>query len=175
MPAIDQAIIQGFLDIGLNGNTTAVKGRALEDLTCYLFDLVPGVAVTRRNVLNAFGTEEIDVAVWVDREPGGFTYLPNIILIECKNWSKAVSSMEVNWFDTKLKNRGVTFGILIAVNGVTGDPQDFTASHKVIGDALKEQRRLIVVTRDDLLALTDTDDLVKLLKVKWCDLVATGS
>ena len=34
-------------------------------------------------------------------------------LIECKNWTNRVGSAEVNWFDAKLRNRGLTFGILV--------------------------------------------------------------
>jgi hypothetical protein len=107
MSLIDQALIQGFIDTGLNAQTTTEQGKALEDLACYLFGLVPGIAITHRNEMNAFDTEEIDVALWNDGVPDGFHFLPYIILIECKNWSHRVSSVEVSWFDTKLRNRGL--------------------------------------------------------------------
>jgi len=61
-------------------------GRALEDLICYVTGLIPGVAITHRNELNAFDTEEIDVAIWNDGAADGLFFLPNIILVECKNW-----------------------------------------------------------------------------------------
>lgn len=90
-------------------------------MICYLFGLVPGVAITHRNDMNPFNTEEIDVALWNEQDAGGLHFLPNVILIESKNWSNPVSSIEVNWFDTKLRNRGLDFGILISPHGITGD------------------------------------------------------
>src|SRR5690606_21554507 len=87
MAETDQAVVQGYLDASAAAQTTTDQGRALEDLICYLFALVPGIAITKRNVMSVFHTEEIDVALWNDPNPEGFNFLPNIILVECKNWS----------------------------------------------------------------------------------------
>jgi hypothetical protein len=48
---------------------------------------------------------------------------PPWILVECKNWSTKVDSMNINWFDHKLQSRGLSLGILIAAQGITGDPR----------------------------------------------------
>jgi len=175
MAEIDQAVIQGFLDASAAAQTTTDQGRALEDLICYLFALVPGIAITKRNVMNVFHTEEIDVALWNDPNPDGFSFLPNIILVECKNWSNRVGSGEVNWFDSKLRNRGLDIGILVSTQGITGDPNDLTAAHAVIAAALRERRRLVVITVDELLVLNDTAQLAHLLKEKLCDLAVRGA
>jgi restriction endonuclease len=175
MAAIDNAAVQAFFDAGDAGATTAIRGRALEDLVCYVFSQVPGVTITRRNEMNAFNTEEIDVALWNDAEADGLFFLPNIILVECKNWSNPVSSNEVSWFDTKLRNRGLTFGVLVASNGVTGDANDLTAAHNTVAGALKEGRKLIVIRKEELLALTDSDALVHMIKEKLCDLAVKGT
>lgn len=175
MPLVDQAVIQDFVDIGLHAQTTTEQGRALENLACYLFGLVPGIAITHRNEMNAFDTEEIDVALWNDGPHDGFHFLPYIILIECKNWSQKVSSQEVSWFDTKLRRRGLEFGILISVRGITGNAQELTAAHSIVASALTEKRRLVVVTVDELKLLTDTDALGLLIKKKLCDLAVRGS
>ena len=175
MPAIDLATLQGFVHAGQNAANTTEQGRALEDLICYLFGLVPGVAITHRNALNAFDTEEIDVALWNEGNDSGFHSLPTLILVECKNWSRPISSIEVNWFDTKLRNRGLEFGILVAPHGITGDPADLTAAHIVIAAALRERRRLIVLTTNELLALADTDALALLVKRKLCTLAVQGT
>ena len=114
MPVIAAATVQAYIDTGRNGQTTAVQGRALEDLICYVLGQVPGVAITHRNELNAFDTEEIDVAIWNDGHPDGFFFLPNIVLVECKNWSSRVGSGELSWFEAKLRSRGLAFGVLIA-------------------------------------------------------------
>lgn len=175
MAPIITATVQNFVDAGLNGPTTVEQGRALEDLICYVMALVPGVAITHRNELNAFDTEEIDVAIWNDGAAEGLFFLPNIILVECKNWSNPVGSAEVNWFDTKLRNRGLTFGVLVATRGVTGQAADLTAAHSIIAAALREGRHLIVLSTDELLATVSTEDLVRLIKRKLCDLAVKGS
>ncbi|MEQ1772295.1 MAG: restriction endonuclease, partial [Burkholderiales bacterium] len=132
MAAISQVTVGGYVQAGANGATTVDKGRALEDLICYVFSQVPGISITKRNEMNVFHTEEIDVALWNDCEADGLFFLPNIILVECKNWSNSVGSSEVNWFDTKLRNRGLNFGVLVATNGITGDANDLTAAHSIV-------------------------------------------
>jgi Restriction endonuclease len=175
MPVILRATIEAYVEAGTNGATTADQGRALEDLIGYVFTQVPGISITRRNEMNAFQTEEIDVALWNDGHPDGFFFLPNIILVECKNWSRRVSSAEVSWFDTKLRNRGLNFGVLVAANGVTGDSAEITAAHSIVAAALREGRRLVVIRSEELLALTDSPALVRLVKEKLCDLAVRGT
>lgn len=175
MPPIITAMIQNFITVGQNGATTAVQGRALEDLICYVMALIPGVAITHRNEMNVFETEEIDVAVWNDCAAEGLFFLPNIILIECKNWSNAVGSAEVNWFDTKLRNRGLAFGILVTTLGITGQAADLTAAHAIIAAALREGRRLVIITTAELLATQATEELIRLIKLKLCDLAVKGT
>lgn len=175
MAAISQITVQTHFHVGANGSTTAERGRALEDLICYVFTQVPGISVTKRNEMNVFETEEIDVALWNDAPADGLFFLPNIILVECKNWSRSVGSAEVNWFDTKLRNRGLGFGILIATNGITGSANDLTAAHSIVGAALREGRRLVVIRGQDLLQLADSVELVRLVKEKLCDLAVRGT
>jgi hypothetical protein len=151
------------------------KGRALEDLICYVFQKVPGITVTRRNTMNAFETEEIDVAFWNERNRTGFYFLPHLIVVECKNWSHPIGSEEVSYFSQKLQNRGLDYGILVAVNGVTGSDEDLTRAHYEIAMALSRGIRIIVITREEIASLSDTVALVKLLKEKLCDLAISGT
>src|SRR4051812_14051115 len=118
MPLIAPENVRAYVEVGRAAGTTAEQGRSLEDLICYVLGQLPGVSVTHRNELNAFDTEEIDVAVWNDTANDGLFFLPNLILVECKNWSKKVGSEELNWFYTKLRNRGLTFGILVTTLGI---------------------------------------------------------
>jgi hypothetical protein len=167
--------INGYLDNGNNGATTAVRGRAFEDLICYLFDQIPGVEITQRNSLNAFNTEELDVAIWNDKKPKGLYFLPHIVLIECKNWTNPVSSIEVNWFASKLESRGRDFGILVANNGITGDAADLTAAHNILARHLERGRQIIVINTAEILRLRDTKDLIRLIKEKLCILAVSGT
>jgi hypothetical protein len=171
MSAIDQAHVRTFIDAGLNGATTLEQGRALENLICYVFGLVPGIAITHRNAMNFFKTEEIDVAIYNE----DIRSLPNIILVEAKNWSNRVGSAEVSWFLTKLQRRGLDLGILITTLGITGDADDLTRAHFEVAAALAQGVRLIVITTDELSALAHSDNLILLLKTKLCDLAVKGS
>jgi hypothetical protein len=174
MAAIDQVAAQAIA-VGLNATSVNEKGKALENLICFYFEQVPGISITQRNVLNAFDTEEVDVALWNDGAADGLATLPNVILVESKNWSHPVGSIEVAWFLTKLANRGLDFGILVARDGITGNAADLTAAHAVIAAALKDRRRLIVITTDELQALADTDQLTRLIKTKLCELAVKGT
>jgi hypothetical protein len=175
MPAIDQVAVQAFVDTGINATTAVGRGRALEDLICYLFSLVPGIAVTHRDVMNQFHTEELDVSLFNDGLPEGFFFLPNVILVEAKNWSSRVSSVEVSWFMRKIKDRGLDFGILVTTLGITGDAAELRAAHHIVSLELAEKRRLIVITISEIQALLDTDALILLLKRKLCDLHIRGT
>jgi hypothetical protein len=169
--------ISQLLTRGRNGPTRVEQGRALEDLICYIFEKIPGITLTTRDERNVFDTEEIDLAFWNDRIEGGLPHasFPDILLVECKNWSSAVGSEEVSWFASKLRSRGLLFGILVAANGVTGNQQARTAAHSVLAQALLEGRRIVVLTETDITMLRDTADLVLVLKKKLCQLVVSGA
>ena len=151
------------------------KGRALEDLVCCLFPFVPGVEVAERNTMNAFHTEEVDVALWNARHARGFYFLPHLILVECKNWSNPCGSQEVAYFASRLQQRGCDHGILLAANGVTGVAADLTRSHFEIATALSRGIRIVVLTISEIENFVDTRELVGLLKKKLCQLVVSGT
>jgi hypothetical protein len=52
----------------------------------------------------------------------------------------------------------------VATLGITGQAADLTAAHAIVAAALRESRRLVVITTDDLVATGNTDDLVRLIK-----------
>jgi hypothetical protein len=175
MTLIDRQHVGALLAAGDTATTTADRGRALEDVIVYVFGAVPGVVVSMRNALNAFRSEEIDVAFWNDGDPAGLRFFDHLLLVESKNWSVPVSSHELAVFDHKLMSRGRPMGIFVAAAGITGDPIGRTAAHAVLAQALGQKRELIVVTRREVEALTDTDQLVLLLKQKRAQLVVSGS
>jgi hypothetical protein len=175
MPPLSSRRIAGYINTGHNGRSTAEQGKALESLVCYVFGKVPGVSITHRDQLNRFRSEELDVALWNERRPRALDFLPNVILVEAKNWSSPAGSAEVSWFDRKLESRGLDFGILVAMRGITGNALDRTAAHQVIAQSLARQRRVVVITGEDLSHLASTAALVRLLKVKLCELAVTGT
>ena len=169
-----QHIIAGHLNTCTNGGTNQIKGKALEDLACYLFETIPGVSISLRNAMNVFMNEEIDVAIWNDKSRHGLVFLPNVVLIECKNWSNSVSSHEVSWFCQKLQTRGLDFGILIANNGISGDAVELMHAHNTLAFHLSQKRSVIVITRAEIAALQTTAELIKLIKTKICLLAVSG-
>ena len=177
MPEVEQAHVRALLRQGDHARTKAAKGNALEELVCYLFDLIPGVTVTVRDQKDPAQSQEIDVAVRNGRAAGGLiaTDFPEMILIECKNWTAKVTSMEVAWFYTKLRLRGLPFGILVASKGITGDRQDLTNAHSIISLALRDKCSIVVITRQEIEAITHTDDLVRQLETKLCQLAVYGT
>jgi hypothetical protein len=175
MPKFSSKKIRDFFAKSDAAITNADKGRHLEDLAVYLFEKIPGISITARDRKNTFDTEEIDVALWNEQHAKGFKTLNFLIIVECKNWSSPVGSMEVNWFLTKIKNRALDFGILIAANGITGNDEDKRQAHDIVSKALAEGVRMILLTRDEILDLADSDELVHIVKRKLCELIVSGT
>lgn len=175
MARISPARVQSILLRGDTATTTINKGRALEDLICYVFEKVPGIEVTKRNQLNTFHSEELDVAFWNRRSPSGLYFTSNIVLVECKNWSQPLGSIEVNWFDSKLRARSQDFGILVAANGITGSAQDKTAAHQTITQSLQDGRKLVVLTRSEIEQFRNSTQVVELIQAKLCELAVCGT
>lgn len=175
MATIDHLHVADLFHRGATATTTKEKGDALEQLICYVFSTVPGILIKKTNRRNAFDTEEIDIAFFNEREPGGLPFVPWIILVECKNWQSPVGSESISWFDRKISDRGMEFGILVAANGITGDASKLTDAHFIIAGALSKGRRIIVITRDELLRLRDSAELVHMIKEKLCELAVAGT
>jgi hypothetical protein len=175
MASYSRKVIKQYLLRADQAKTTAGKGRALEDLALYLFEKIPGLSHPRRDKKNKFHTEEIDLAFWNDLHPAGLKSINAIILVECKNWSKPVGSMEVSWFLTKIRNCALDFGILLAAHGITGSSQDRDEAHHIVAQALKDGVRLIIITREEIEELKTSQQLVEMIKEKLCDLHVTGT
>jgi hypothetical protein len=179
MSLYDKAKILGFLrtvDQAKGKKQRAVKGRAFEDLARYLFEGIPGVAVTARDKVNLFGTEEIDLACLNHGHPEGLITLPPNFLVECKGWRHPVGSEQVAWFLMKIRHRGLDFGILIAAKGITGEPGERTASHFIVSVELAAARsiRMVVVTRNEIETLQSGEQFARMLIEKVTRLHATG-
>jgi hypothetical protein len=59
------------------------------------------------------------------------------------------------------------------MQGITEQPRRLTDAHFIVAKALSEQRKIIVITREDLEGLTSGSNLVRLLKEKLSDLLPT--
>lgn len=175
MGAISQAQVRKFLKAADSAATNDAKGNVFEELVCYLFEKIPGIILPQRNILNQSASEEIDLAFFNEQHPKGLKSFNAFLLIECKNWSSAIGSADVGAFISKLNNRGLDFGILIAANGVTGSPEDGKQAHHQATLALSKKVQIIVITRAEIETLTSSDELVTLIKKKVCQLIASGT
>ncbi len=156
-------------------NNNQEKGEILEELICYIFEKIPGIEITEKNIIDNLHSVEIDIAFWNDKKKNGFHFLPHTILVECKNWHQPVGHREITYFADILKGRGCEYGFLIAYNGITGDSHDLTAAHSKIAGALREGYRIIVITKDEILGLRNTQGFIKFIKSKLLKLTAKGS
>ena len=174
MPPYDQTKIRQYLRKADRARKKSLRGRAYEELACYLFSSVPGVTITGRNRLNTFATEEIDVACHNKRDPAGLLPLSPFFLVECKGWLHPVTSEQVGWFLMKIEHRGLDFGVLIAANGVTGVPEHLTAANSLVAFALGKRIKMVIITRSELEALKSGEELAQLIIRKVTELHASG-
>ena len=175
LPRIPQKRLAAALSRINSASTVNDKGRALEDFACFLFPQIPGVEIAEKNAVNAFQTEEVDVALWNARHGRGLYFLPNLLLIEAKNWSSPCGSQEVAYFVSRLQHRGCDHGILLATNGITGVAADLSQAHFEIATALSDGIRVLVITLGEIQSVASSDEIVTLLKRKLCQLVVSGT
>lgn len=170
----DAGTIASYWAQSASAISTKAKGDALEDLIEYVFGKVPGLLLPTRNSRDPGGVAEIDVAFWNDGHEDGLRQFDRLIAIECKNWDAPVGYAEIILFKEKLRARGQTFGVMVAVSGVTGNSADQTAAYRALYEAQASGLTIIVLTRDDIDALTSAGDLVRLIKEKFLRLCLTG-
>ncbi len=144
------ATISNMFHASDNAVVAGDRGRILEDIACELFEAVPGIERTRRNVVNAFDAEEIDVGFFNYQHRNGFPFLPHVLFVECKNQAQPVGNQDVTVFRTRLYDRRLECGILIASNGITGNPAELTAANLAIAQALGDGIKIIVLTRREI-------------------------
>jgi hypothetical protein len=134
----------------------------LEDLAGWLFDQIPGFSVRFRNTFSHDDSQEVDLAIWNDRHKSGFPSFGDRVLVECKNWEARVGSAQLAWFAWKLSKGNATDGFLIAANGITGDPARVADAWHVLQWANSFERRIVLLTLDDIDRLRTTQQLVRL-------------
>ena len=92
LAVFDPAVYASLLEAVDAAIGSVEKGKTLEELLAYLLESIPGSTELRRNVINEFGTEEIDLIFLHQPCPDGLWFLSALILVECKNWSRPVDS-----------------------------------------------------------------------------------
>jgi hypothetical protein len=69
----------------------------------------------------------------------------------------------------------VRFGILIAANGITGEPEHLSRANFLVGVEMATFGiKMVIVTREEIEKLTSGEDFAKLIIQKVCTLHASG-
>jgi hypothetical protein len=164
MTAYSRELVDKFVAVGLDKQrTTKDRGDALESLLCYLLGELPGIFV-RRNARDPFRSMEIDITAANAQEARWMKVLPSVFLVECKNWDAKVCSKMVSEFAAKLRYRRIEAGILVATNGITGDPVELTSAYQRVALEQADGRRILVVTLDQLRCIKCTENFAELLR-----------
>ena len=172
MAKYSAATIERLLDACDNAETADEKGACLEELGTYLFGRIPGVSLAERNVLDGPRAHELDLAFWNPQNRSALGFLDAVLIVECKASGRPVGSQQVGWLIRKLQDRGSLHGVMIALNGITGNADGVSNAHnEVLSALLRDRIKILVVTGSELASLQSTDDLVALLKGKLLQLV----
>jgi hypothetical protein len=152
--------------------TPQVRGARLESLLVWLLPHVDGVSAQRKNSFSDDGAQEVDVVFFNEGRDPVFRALGEAILGECKNWAKPVDSGEVAWMDWKMRLGGVKDGVLLAANGITARNDRLQDASAIIKAANSDnpQRRIYVVTLNEVAALTSTDGIREMFRGKLMSL-----
>ncbi len=125
-----------------------IKGRALENLTEKLFNLIPCFRVAGMDVETE--AEEIDLIVEIiSNYMNILEILGSIFIVECKNRYEKVSSSQVSTFIEKLRIKNLRGGIIISREGITGRNQDEAARRK-IRDTISGGKVILTLEKKDL-------------------------
>jgi len=161
---IDRKMLKELLDKVLSADTNKEKKESLEDLAEYLFSSITGIKVIDRNARTK--TSEIDLILELDNIIFSFhPFFKEVgqhIMIECKNWEKAIGADEVRSFSSDMSDKRVTFGCMVTRKGITRDAYEeirkkFRTDHQVI----------IVLSREDVERVIKGENLIELLKEKY--------
>jgi hypothetical protein len=148
-----------------------VKGPRLEALIRTIFLAVAGLDLEDQDVESAYGTEEIDLYFWNDREREGLHFMDCPLLVECKAWSRPASGRDLRYFATVLKDKGRSNGVFVALQGLAGNPAAKSAGFFHVASAMAAGQTVLLITGDDIAKLTSGADLVRLLRRRLTDQV----
>lgn len=170
---LDPVVIRDHLKAATSALDTDSQGKAYERLIVYLFESTPG-CLAEHDLISGLGSEQVDVAVGNLCFPDGPALLPATFLVECKDWNKPVDSSTLGYFINTLANRSIEVGLMIAARGITGDPHDFSYAHSLLIQASARRIRVLVITTEEITALTSSSDFVELLNRRYLRAVASG-
>jgi hypothetical protein len=171
VPSIDPGIVAYWVNRANVAPNPTACGRAWQYLACYAFRRIPGVSLIRRNVIDIPRAREFDIALRNVSSRVEFGFLAFAFLIECKYHARTVSAGDVSWFATKLRDRGLTDGIIFSRMGISGNPATWSNGYEIVRDARRQWGlHILSVNLEELEACATSSDLVRLCLRKWLHL-----
>jgi Holliday junction resolvase-like predicted endonuclease len=161
MSSFDSEIYRELIQSARSTTSSLEHGRALEQLVAYLLGCVPGLKVIGTDVRTH--AEELDVVAYNEQQDRAFRAWETVVFVECKNWSEPVGAAEIAVFQEKLRTRSLKFGLLVAREGVTGDADGYRDATLKIREAMSLGYRIVVLTLDDLEAVTGAEAFSELV------------
>jgi hypothetical protein len=153
-------------------DTSQRKGEILEELTQIIFEkLIPDTEVLRTN--SETGSEEFDVIVRNEQENNPWKELSNMMLVECKNWSKTVGRTELDSIKEKMDTLGgnCKCGILVAWSGISGDKPGEDAYQKIREAKREDEKYILVMTSEDIREIIKSNSPSKIFDEAYIDVV----
>jgi hypothetical protein len=150
--------------------TADEKGDRLEELMVYVLAHARGVSLYDKRILDGLRAHELDLVFWNEVPRSELYFLEALFIVECKASAAPVGSDEVGWFIRKLQDRGAHFGILVALNGITGDGNKSAGSEVQLA-LIRDKIKILLIDRQELEALRNTAELAALLQRKFLQLV----
>ena len=143
---------------------------ALENLMTSLLGKIPGITVTKRSEDKKFQNDVVDIVCWNNRQKNGLYFLPNILTIGAFHWLEPVGSAQIKSLLNRIKMRGLSFGVLVAINGLTEEQAERDVARDTILSALSDERQIVILQGSDFEKLSSSNQLVRLFKEKLCEL-----
>lgn len=170
MSTISHTRILQFLSVIRKSSSPDERGLALEELLCSLFKKIPGLSITKRNEDRKFEDRDIEIVFWNEQKSDGFYFLPNIIPFGAHRSLEKLEGEHIKWFINRLKERGLSFGVLIAMKGLVEDEEERSLVRQQISSALNDERQIVILRGKDFEKIESTEQLVTLVKEKLCEL-----
>lgn len=141
------------------------KGQLLENFMREILSTIKGLKILKVNA--RLLAEEIDIIVQNYVSGGFWKILGSPIIVECKNWTKKVPAKEISILSDKMRSISpdVNLGLLVAVNGVSGDFQ----TDALLKIRENRQRGLYIVTleKEDLEEIAAGSHTSKVIETKY--------
>jgi len=94
--------------------------------------------------------------------------------VEGHRYLDPVDSKAVGYFLFICQMRSSDLAVVVAANGLTGDPNDGSYAQSLALTASASGCRLVVMTTADLLSLSSVQDLTDMLRLRWLKAWANG-